>query len=363
MAEEIQVCPHCGNYVQATRVKSYSNKVTRQGAKSAVHMATSAGGMATGAAVGSAILPGIGTVVGGALGFIGSAMFNQAVNSGIDSVADEFTDFNLEFKCPKCGYSWKDGEVSFNDTDSDEILEVTIEHGVINANQKGMMLHLKFNIYDQKDKECSVAIWVHDESDEQLYDQNGRYADEDGHIFAIDSFTPPYEATTYNDYQIFFPYAELHMQGEQEFKLLIAVFDSMQKVVVASKEELTWNGDGKYIHNWHDFNVVRDGEKGMLIHTKFEVEDMKNEKGAILISFKDAETYEDCTDEDGESIYYVEHFVPPYDSTVYNDFEVFIPYSLLSNVDKSFYYQVEVYHLEEKRVILRGEPSDDIEWA
>ena len=35
-------------------------------------MATSAGGMATGAAVGSAILPGIGTVVGGALGFIGS---------------------------------------------------------------------------------------------------------------------------------------------------------------------------------------------------------------------------------------------------------------------------------------------------
>lgn len=361
MAEEIQVCPHCGNYVQATRVKSYSNKVTRQGAKSAVHMATSAGGMATGAAVGSAILPGIGTVVGGALGFLGSAMFNQAVNSGIDSVADEFTDFNLEFKCPKCGYSWKDGENST--VNEEELLEVTIDHGVTSNNLKGMMLHLKFNVYDQKNKECSVAVWVHDANDEQLFDQNGRLADDDGHIFAVDTFTPPYEATTYNDYQFFFPYAELHLQGEQEFKLLIAVFDSSQNVVVADKQDLNWSGDNKYIDNWHEFNIVRDGQKGMLIHTKFEVEDMKGEKGAVLINFKDAETYEDCVDEDGESIYYVEHFTPPYESSVYNDFEIFIPYSLLSNVEKSFYYQVEVYHYEDKRVILRGEPSDDIEWT
>lgn len=357
MAEEIQICPHCGNYVQARKVKSYSNKVARQGAKSAVHMATSAGGMATGAALGSAFLPGIGTVAGGALGFIFSAMFNQAVNSGIDSIADEITDFDLEFICPKCGFSWKGEHVSEKNT-TDELLEVTIDHGVISNNLKGMMLHLKFNIYDQKDKECSVAIWAYDANDEPLYDQNG-----DGQIFAVDSFTPPYEATIYNDYQIFFPYAELHLKGNQEFKLLIAVFNSDQEVVVVTKEDLNWNGDSKYIDNWHEFNVVRDGQKGMLIHTKFEVENMKGEEGAVLINFKDAETYEDCTDEDGESIYYVEYFEPPYDSTIYNDYEIFIPYTLLSNVEKSFCYQVEIYHYEDKRLILRGERSGNIEWV
>lgn len=112
MSEDVQVCPHCGNYVKATKVKSYANKVARQGTKSAVHMATSAGGAATGAAVGSAILPGIGTVVGGAIGFVGSAMFNQAVNEGIDNVADHVTDFELHFECPKCGHTWNNSSSS-----------------------------------------------------------------------------------------------------------------------------------------------------------------------------------------------------------------------------------------------------------
>ena len=103
-------CPQCGNYVEGNKIKSYSNKVARQGAKSLVHGATSMGGTATGAAIGSAILPGIGTVLGAAAGFIGSAMFNQKVNESIDKagdyIEDEFADLEYEFTCPKCGRRW-----------------------------------------------------------------------------------------------------------------------------------------------------------------------------------------------------------------------------------------------------------------
>ena len=103
-------CPNCGNIVEGKKVKTYTNKVTRQGAKSAVHMVTSAGGMSTGAAIGSMILPGVGTVVGGALGFIGSSMFNQKVNENIDKLGDEIEDefllMNYEFECPNCHHKW-----------------------------------------------------------------------------------------------------------------------------------------------------------------------------------------------------------------------------------------------------------------
>lgn len=121
MAQMTEKCPHCGNVVEGKKIKTYTNKVTRQGAKTAVHMATSAGGMATGAAIGSAIMPGVGTVVGGALGFIGSAMFNQKVNESIDKVGDKIEDelimMDYEFTCPNCGHSWKRNELEKDDED------------------------------------------------------------------------------------------------------------------------------------------------------------------------------------------------------------------------------------------------------
>lgn len=107
-------CPHCGNIVEGRKIKSYVNKLTRQGAKSAAHSFTSVGAMGTGAAVGSAILPGIGTVVGGALGFLGSTMFNQKVNEKIDKTMDKVEDdylvMDYEFTCPNCGHKWTKNE-------------------------------------------------------------------------------------------------------------------------------------------------------------------------------------------------------------------------------------------------------------
>lgn len=119
--EYAEKCPKCGNIVEGKVVKTYTNKVARQGAKSAVHMATGMGGMGTGAAIGSMILPGVGTVVGGALGFIGSAMFNQKVNENIDKLGDkieeEFLSMNYEFECPNCHCKWAHGE---NDLSEEE---------------------------------------------------------------------------------------------------------------------------------------------------------------------------------------------------------------------------------------------------
>ena len=108
--EYAEKCPKCGNIVEGKVVKTYTNKVARQGAKSAVHMVTGMGGMGTGAAIGSMILPGVGTVVGGALGFVGSAMFNQKVNENIDKlgdkIEDEFLSMDYEFECPNCHHKW-----------------------------------------------------------------------------------------------------------------------------------------------------------------------------------------------------------------------------------------------------------------
>lgn len=104
-------CPKCGNWVEGKRIQSYTKKVAKTGVKSLVNGAASVGATGTGAAIGSAILPGIGTIIGGAAGFIASSMFHTAVNEGIDKVADGteglLADLEYEFTCPKCGRYWK----------------------------------------------------------------------------------------------------------------------------------------------------------------------------------------------------------------------------------------------------------------
>lgn len=123
MARKTETCPRCGNIVEGRKVKSYTNKVTRQGVKAAVHMGTTVGGMAKGAAVGSAFGP-IGTFVGGAAGLVGSAMFNQKVNEKIDQVGDKIEDIALnmeyEFDCPNCGHTWSSNDRENDDYSSNE---------------------------------------------------------------------------------------------------------------------------------------------------------------------------------------------------------------------------------------------------
>lgn len=120
----IKKCPICGNYVEGKRKQSYVKKVTKTGVKTAVNGAASIGAAGTGAAIGSALFPGIGTIIGGAAGLIGSAMFHTGVNDAIDGVADAVTDAEYEFTCPNCGHQWSgdDDEIDsdFDDADEDD---------------------------------------------------------------------------------------------------------------------------------------------------------------------------------------------------------------------------------------------------
>lgn len=118
----IKKCPICGNYVEGKRKQSYVKKVTKTGVKSAVNGAASIGAAGTGAAIGSAILPGIGTLIGGAAGLIGSAMFHTGVNDAIDGVADAVTDAEYEFTCPNCGHQWSsdDDDIDYDLDDDDD---------------------------------------------------------------------------------------------------------------------------------------------------------------------------------------------------------------------------------------------------
>ena len=87
---------------------------------------------------------------------------------------------------------------------------------------------------------------------------------------------------------------------------------------------------------WMDHNVYQNGEKGMKIHTKFEVKNMKGHKGNVVAYFY----WDDSNDtplKDFDNRYYTvdgkvsacdnTKITPAYDTTTYNDWVIFMPYN------------------------------------
>ncbi|MGI8544936.1 MAG: hypothetical protein ACR2MD_15865 [Aridibacter sp.] len=86
---------------------------------------------------------------------------------------------------------------------------------------------------------------------------------------------------------------------------------------------------------WVDYNIVQKGIKGMLVHTKFTLRNLKNIplQLTVRIQKEDGDT---LTSNDkiyrnkGGQLTVFRNIKPGYDNAVYKDYEVFIPYNVFT---------------------------------
>lgn len=85
---------------------------------------------------------------------------------------------------------------------------------------------------------------------------------------------------------------------------------------------------------WVDHNVYQNGEKGMTIHVEFSVDNMKGKQGSCnaWFFFKDGTKLRNINSwygtRDGHVATY-DNYTPGYESAIYSDFKLFLPYSEL----------------------------------
>jgi hypothetical protein len=122
---------------------------------------------------------------------------------------------------------WPDGIVSLiytiqsppvvKDPPKEIIQDVWVDYDTWENGQKGMRIHVKFTLSTQKNSQCSVTMcfefrvfgvrlldW------RPLIDVNGKYATADGKVAVAKDFVHDSIETTYDDFNIFMPYSELH---------------------------------------------------------------------------------------------------------------------------------------------------------
>lgn len=119
-------------------------------------------------------------------------------------------------------WSWFKGAV----TPKGKFHQVWVEHNEVDENgTTGMKIHAKFDVDNVKDIPCGAAVYFHYSSGEKLKDFNNSYRTTAGQVSVGKDFTPAYEGSIYNDFEIFMPSSELHLgNGKYDLKFDIRLY-------------------------------------------------------------------------------------------------------------------------------------------
>ena len=89
--------------------------------------------------------------------------------------------------------------------------KIWLEHNVMQDGEKGMKVHVAFDISGMKGQKCKAIAYFDHPKGTGVKDRNGRYCTTDGNVCSSTQFTPGYPNTTYSDLSIFIPNSELHL--------------------------------------------------------------------------------------------------------------------------------------------------------
>lgn len=222
------------------------------------------------------------------------------------------------------------------------------DYDITQDGKKGMRIHTAFKVYSMKGVSGYLQLKFQKRDGTPLMDINGAFDHEDGSVAAFRQINPGFDTTVYEDLDIFIPYDELDLSpGDYELRADVDViyeegglvghltFFEFDYTKPGSKTTSTTAPSGKFERIWIDYDVNEGGKYGMRIHVKFTVYGMKNLPSYLGLYFKKSDGTRLLTNNtnyrstDGQVAIYKALDVG-YDPGVFNDLQLFLPYSELS---------------------------------
>lgn len=115
-----------------------------------------------------------------------------------------------------------------------KIIEVTRKSNVWRDEEKGMVIHVKFETLFMKDRQGRATAWFYYEDGEKLQDENDTYCTPSGQVSCGEDFEPSYKESNYNGFELFIPYRELHLSsGSTDLKLRVGIFCEHEKLATS----------------------------------------------------------------------------------------------------------------------------------
>ena len=223
--------------------------------------------------------------------------------------------------------------------------DLWIDYGVTEGGQLGMRIHVKFTVYKMKNLPSYLAIYFEDEDGVTLKDKNDKFTSSSGDVAVYKELSIPYDPGEYNDLTVFMPYAEFDLpDGNWDLKIDAKIIYKAGGLIsqLTTKEfnykkgdTVTKNPDAvtaKVVRVWADYNIKEGGVLGMRVHVNFEVTGLKGVDSLVTgrIQKPNGDYLMNSTsDYSNDAGQFLTSFSmkPGFDTTVYADADLFLPYN------------------------------------
>ncbi len=222
--------------------------------------------------------------------------------------------------------------------------DLWIDYDVTESGQVGMRIHAKFTTYSMLNMDSYLALYFTDKNGGALRDKNGKFASSDGNVAAYREMKPRYDPADYDDFTVFMPYDEFDL-GPGKYTLGIdakIIYKAGGLITDLTKKQFEYSKGNTVERDpesvqatvnrvWIDYNTTQGGKRGMLVHVNFEVTGLKDidSKLAVRIAKSDDSFLPKSganSNDDGQLEISFD-MKPGYETTVYKDATVFIPYA------------------------------------
>jgi hypothetical protein len=251
------------------------------------------------------------------------------------------------------------------------------QEGVVEQGQEGIRIHTHFSLTNLKGKPCRAVATVFDRRTGQpLEDVNRQYRSNMGWVATVADFQAAYPQSDFPDFQLFLPYEELHLgEGIHELEARVQLEYKERGVYIPVGLEsdpipFTYRlgppmPTGGLEDMWVDFDVFEDGQKGMRIHLKIQVQNLEDRECRSVVWFY-REGGGALEDQNGEfntvdgKVSVGKDFIPDFSHSMYSDFSLFLPYSELHLEPGTHYlkFDAALFFRSEDGYKQIGKPSD-----
>ena len=121
---------------------------------------------------------------------------------------------------------------------SAQIEKVWLEHNVSKNDERGIYIHAKVTVDNNKGKSTNFTCFILDENDKYLPSERSGYKSTSGRLCTFEDSKPSYDSSLWEDYKLFLPYSLLPQNlGTAKYHFALQIRDVARDYAVMAKSE------------------------------------------------------------------------------------------------------------------------------